>query len=63
MPSWYLIAEDDRMINPKAQRFLAERMRAKIRSERVDHVPMETAPGPVMEMFSEALSASSAGRA
>jgi pimeloyl-ACP methyl ester carboxylesterase len=54
-PSWYLIAEEDRMINPKAQRFLAERMRARIRSEKADHVPMETAPGPVIEMFEEAL--------
>jgi pimeloyl-ACP methyl ester carboxylesterase len=63
-PAWYLIAEEDRMINPKAQRFLAERMGAKIRSEKVDHVPMETAPGPVLEMFQEALSAlTSAGRA
>jgi len=56
-PSWYLIAEEDRMINPKAQRFLAERMRARIRSEKVDHVPMETAPEPVVEMFQDALDA------
>jgi pimeloyl-ACP methyl ester carboxylesterase len=60
-PSWYLIAEDDRMINPKAQRFLAERMRARIRSEKVDHVPMETAPGPVIEMFQDALNAVTSG--
>ena len=31
-PSWYLLAEEDRMINPKAQRFMAERMDAKIQS-------------------------------
>jgi pimeloyl-ACP methyl ester carboxylesterase len=60
-PSWYLIAEEDRMINPKAQRFLAERMRARIRSEKVDHVPMETAPGPVVEMFQDGLSAVTSG--
>jgi pimeloyl-ACP methyl ester carboxylesterase len=54
-PSWYLIAEEDRMINPKAQRYLAERMKARIRSEKVDHTPMVTAPVPVVEMFLEAI--------
>jgi pimeloyl-ACP methyl ester carboxylesterase len=28
LPSWYLVAEDDRMINPDAERKTAERMRA-----------------------------------
>ena len=28
-PSWFLIAEDDRMINPQTQHFMAERMGAK----------------------------------
>jgi pimeloyl-ACP methyl ester carboxylesterase len=60
-PSWYLIAEEDRMINPKTQRFLAERMGARIRSEKVDHVPMETAPGPVVEMLQAALGAVTSG--
>src|SRR6201987_2092114 len=36
-PSWFLIAEQDRMINPKTQRFLANRMRASTRSFAVDH--------------------------
>ena len=31
-PSWYLVAEDDRMINPKTQQFMAERMHATVRS-------------------------------
>jgi len=31
-PSWFLIAEEDRMINPKTQHFMANRMGAKIRS-------------------------------
>jgi hypothetical protein len=53
-PSWYLIAEEDRMINPKTQRFLAERMGAQIRSEQVDHTPMVTAPDPVIEVLLQA---------
>jgi pimeloyl-ACP methyl ester carboxylesterase len=50
-PSWYLIAEEDRMINPTTQHFMAERMGARIRSERVDHAPLASAPGLVIEMI------------
>ena len=53
-PSWFLLAEEDRMINPKTQRFMADRMGASIRSERVDHSPMYTAPNPVIELLLEA---------
>src|SRR3984885_2626231 len=31
-PTWYLVAEEDRMINPKTQRFMAERMKATVSS-------------------------------
>src|SRR5512140_2383009 len=31
IPSWFLVAEDDRMIVPATQRFMAERMKATIR--------------------------------
>jgi len=50
-PSWYLVAEEDRMINPATQLFLARRMGAQIRSEEVDHTPMVTAPELVVEMI------------
>ena len=53
-PSWFLVAEEDRMINPKTQRFMADRMGASIRSERVDHSPMYTAPDLVIELILEA---------
>lgn len=53
-PSWYLLAEEDRMINPKTQRFMASRMGAKIRSSRVDHSPMYTAPDLVIQVILEA---------
>jgi pimeloyl-ACP methyl ester carboxylesterase len=48
-PSWYLIADDDRMIPPATQRFLAERMKARVRSEKIDHTPLVTRPTPVVE--------------
>ena len=53
-PAWYLLAEEDRMINPKTQRFMAERMKATIRSCAVDHTPLLTAPGKVAETILEA---------
>src|ERR1700677_5046446 len=39
-PSWFLIAEEDRMINPKTQDFMADRMHATIRRHPVGHTPM-----------------------
>jgi pimeloyl-ACP methyl ester carboxylesterase len=59
-PSWFLIAEEDRMINPQTQHFMAERMDAKVRPHRVDHTPLVTAPKPVVEVILEAVAASTA---
>jgi pimeloyl-ACP methyl ester carboxylesterase len=53
-PSWFLIAEEDRMINPKTQRFMAERMGAKVRTHPVDHTPLLTAPELVVDIIGEA---------
>jgi pimeloyl-ACP methyl ester carboxylesterase len=53
-PSWYLVAEEDRMIDPETQRFMAGRMGATIRSHRVDHTPMYTAPKLVVDVILEA---------
>jgi pimeloyl-ACP methyl ester carboxylesterase len=54
-PSWYLLAEEDRMIRPTTQRFMAERMGAKIRPFPVDHTPMYTEPSIVVDVISEAV--------
>jgi pimeloyl-ACP methyl ester carboxylesterase len=56
-PSWFLIAEEDRMINPKTQHFMAARMGAQIRSHKVDHAPLATAPGTVIDIIREAVAA------
>jgi pimeloyl-ACP methyl ester carboxylesterase len=53
-PSWFLLAEEDRMINPKTQRFMADRMGAKVRAHHVDHTPMYTEPNLVIEVILEA---------
>jgi pimeloyl-ACP methyl ester carboxylesterase len=55
-PSWFLIATEDRMINPKTQQFMAERMAAKVRVQSVDHAPMLTAPELVVDIIREAAS-------
>src|SRR5580700_10946953 len=56
-PSWYLIAEEDRMINPKTQHFMAERMKATVQSFAVDHTPLLTAPDKVVDIILEAANA------
>ena len=53
-PSWFLIAEEDRMINPKTQHFMAERMGATARSFAVDHTPLLSAPQKVADIILEA---------
>jgi pimeloyl-ACP methyl ester carboxylesterase len=54
LPSWFLLAEDDRMIAPDTQRFMAERMKATIKAHAVDHTPIITAPAAVTDIIREA---------
>jgi pimeloyl-ACP methyl ester carboxylesterase len=53
-PSWFLLAEEDRMIASETQCYMAQRMGAKIRSHPVDHSPMYTAPNVVLGLILEA---------
>ncbi len=62
-PTWYLLAEQDRMIVAENQRFMAGRMRAQVHSHPVDHVPMVTAPDLVLKLLREAVAAVRAGTA
>jgi len=55
VPSWFLIAEDDRMIIAETQRYMAERMKAKIKVHAVDHTPSVTAPGAVVDIIRDAM--------
>lgn len=54
-PAWFLIAEQDRMIVHETQRFMAERMHARMRSHSVDHAPIVTAPDLVAGIIREAI--------
>jgi pimeloyl-ACP methyl ester carboxylesterase len=55
-PSWFLVAEQDRMIDPQTQAFMAARMGARVRSLPVDHMPLVTAPYTVTDIILEAVS-------
>ena len=55
VPTWYLLAEQDRMIIPQTQRFMAERMKARISARPVDHIPSVTAPSTVVELLTDVL--------
>jgi pimeloyl-ACP methyl ester carboxylesterase len=55
VPSWFLIAEDDRMIVPETQRYMAERMKAKTKVHAVDHIPSVTAPSVVVDIILDAI--------
>jgi pimeloyl-ACP methyl ester carboxylesterase len=54
-PSWFLVAEEDRMIVPDTQRFMAKRMMARVRSCPVDHSPIVTAPSVVVDVVVAAM--------
>jgi len=54
-PSWFLIAEEDRMIAPDTQRFMADRMGANARQRPVDHAPLVTAPEEVVDIILDAV--------
>ncbi|MFY9640248.1 MAG: alpha/beta hydrolase [Rhodomicrobium sp.] len=54
-PSWFLVAGEDRMIVPATQRFMAERMKARVRSHPVDHAAIVTAPGVVVDIILDAV--------
>lgn len=57
-PSWFLIAERDRMISPGTQRFMANRIQPRARYPLdVDHTPLASAPDEVVRVIAEAAEA------
>ncbi|GAA2827365.1 alpha/beta hydrolase [Kitasatospora sp. CM 4170] len=53
-PSWYIVANDDRTVNPDLQRAAAERMGAKTHDVDSSHVPMLSHPGLVLDVIRDA---------
>src|SRR5262245_16306565 len=57
IPSWYLVAQEDRAINPDLERFYAKRMRAKTTEIKLSHVSFISHPAEVARLIEEAASA------
>ncbi len=53
-PSWFLVAENDRMVSPDTQRFLAERMNSKTISLPADHTPLASRSSAVAKLIEDA---------
>ncbi len=54
-PSWYLLAEDDRMIAPELQRAMAKTINAKLSTVKSSHVPQQSQPAKVAAVILEAV--------
>ena len=60
-PAWFLVAEQDRMIAQENQRLMAWCMKARMRAHPVDHAPLVSAPGLVVDIIREAAGEIAAG--
>lgn len=54
-PSWFLVAERDRMIAPETQRFMAGRTGGLTVAADVDHTPLASAPQQVADLIADAV--------
>ena len=50
-PSWYIVANKDRTVQPELQRFVAKRMGATVFEVESSHVPMLSKPGFVINVI------------
>jgi pimeloyl-ACP methyl ester carboxylesterase len=53
-PSWYLVATDDRMIPPPAQRTMAKRIGATVTETPGSHAVYVSTPAPVVGLITQA---------
>jgi pimeloyl-ACP methyl ester carboxylesterase len=53
-PSWYVLATEDRMIPPQAQRMMAERAGAKVVEVIAGHAVYVSQPAAVADLIREA---------
>src|SRR6476659_6119860 len=62
-PSWYIVANNDRTVQPDLQRFLAKRMGATTKAVDSSHVAMLSQPSFVVDVIRAAVSAVQAASA
>jgi pimeloyl-ACP methyl ester carboxylesterase len=56
-PSWYIVANNDRTVQPELERFLAKRMNASTHAVDSSHVPMLSHPSFVVDVIRAAAKA------
>jgi pimeloyl-ACP methyl ester carboxylesterase len=56
-PSWYIVATQDRTVQPELQRFVSKRMGAKVTEVASSHVPMLSHPDVVIDVIRAAAKA------
>ena len=56
-PSWYLVATDDKMIPPPAQRFMSQRAGSTVVEEAGSHAIYVSKPAPVAALIEQAVKA------
>jgi pimeloyl-ACP methyl ester carboxylesterase len=54
IPSWYLVSQDDKAINPDLERFYAKRMGAKTTEIKASHVAFLSHPADVARLIEQA---------
>jgi pimeloyl-ACP methyl ester carboxylesterase len=59
IPSWYQVGTTDKVIPPSAQRAMAQRIGAHVRTARTGHLPMISSPGEVTATIEAAARATS----
>jgi pimeloyl-ACP methyl ester carboxylesterase len=56
-PSWYVVATEDRTVQPELHRFVAKRMGATTVEVESSHVPMLSKPAVVLDVIRNAAKA------
>ena len=57
IPSWFIVARNDRVISPDLERFFAQRMRATTTELASSHVPFISQPAEVVKVIEQAATA------
>jgi len=54
-PSWYVVAKEDRMIQPDLQRAFAKKLKAQVTEVEASHVPQQSRPADVAKVIIQAV--------
>lgn len=57
IPSWYMVAKNDKALSPDMERFLAQRMSATTVEVKSSHVPFVSRPSEVVKLIEKAVKA------